>query len=271
MYESLSRPEQTLKTRPVLGNTMLQALSVSVVFSIALFYAVLFPELPMAWRQAGSPELYLTGAAGSLLLLVSVIFIAVKRGGGGDQAPIFYVAHVLCACAGAVLVSIHGTGSLTRPPALLYLALIALMALGIWARVKLSRGMSAIFSQKHKNFSADGPGIDKTRLRALIVSKGELLGELDPAANEGTFSLQPGHWRKTPVLSWKYARLVSEESTLMGTRKAVPFSQGYWWFIHRALAYLFVLGVTTHIITVTFFAGYVADYGQITWWHIAEW
>jgi len=271
MDGSLTKPEQTFKVRPVLGNTALKSLGVAVVLAVVLYYAVLFPELPTAWQRAGSTELYLTGVAGALLLLVSVLFVAVKRGGGGDRAPAFYVAHVVCACAGAVLVAIHGTGSLTRPPALLYLAIIALMIIGIWSRVKLSRQISATFSQKHKNFSVDGPEIDKARLRALIDEKKELLGELDPDANEGTFSLQPSHWRKTPVLSWEYARLVSEESTLMGTRKAVPFLQGYWWFTHRALAYLFVLGVITHILTVTFFAGYVADYGEITWWHLAEW
>jgi hypothetical protein len=197
--------------------------------------------------------------------------VAVKRGGGGDHAPAFYVAHVVCACAGAVLVSIHGTGNLGRPPALLYLAILSLMGLGFWARVNLSRQISATFSKKHKNFSADGPGIDKTLLRALINKKRELLVELDPAANEGEFSLEPRHWRRNLILSWKYAKLVSEENSLMGTRQAVPFLQGYWWFIHRVLAYLFVLGVIMHVITVTFFAGYVADYGEITWWHLAEW
>ena len=165
MDGSLTKPEQTFKVRPVLGNTALKSLGVAVV----LAYAVLFPELPTSWQRAGSTELYLTGVAGALLLLVSVLFVAVKRGGGGDRAPAFYVAHVVCACAGAVLVAIHGTGSLTRPPALLYLAIIALMIIGIWSRVKLSRQISATFSQKHKNFSVDGPGIDKARSRTIFT------------------------------------------------------------------------------------------------------
>lgn len=267
----ISKPEKAFKTRPVLGNAVLKLLGVVVLFAIVVYYALLFSELPKVWRQAGSPELYLTGVAGALLFLVSVLFVAIKRGGGGDLAPTFYVAHVLCACVGAVLVVIHGAGNLTRPPAFLYLLILALMALGIWARVKLSKQISAIFSQKHKNFSVSGPTIDKKRLRSVIHEKKALLGELDPSENEGTFSLQPNHWRKMPVLSWKYAKLVSEESALMGTRQAVSFSQGYWWFIHRALAYLFVLGILTHVITVTFFAGYVADYGEVTWWHLTKW
>jgi len=264
--------EQTaFRTRPVLGNAVLKGLGIAVLGAVAFYYAVLFPELPEAWRKAGSPELYLTGVIGALLLLVSVLFVAVKRGGGGDRAPTYYVAHVLCACAGAVLVAVHGTGNLIRPPALLYLAILGLMALGIWARVRLSRQMSATFSQKHKNFSAAGPKIDKARLRSLIDQKQILLSTLDANANEGTFSLQAQHWRSKPRIAWRYAKLVAEENTMMGARQAVPVAQAYWWLAHRGLAYLFILGVITHIITVTFFAGYVADYGDITWWHLAGW
>ena len=32
-----------------------------------------------------------------------------------------------------------------------------------------------------------------------------------------------------------------------------------------------VLGLVIHVITVTFFAGYVADGGPITWWHLTAW
>jgi hypothetical protein len=270
--DGLPPDEQTaFKNRPVLGNAALKGLGAAVLAAVAFYYLALFPGLPEAWRKAGSPELYLTGVVGALLLMVSVLFVAVKRGGGGDRAPVYYIAHVLCACAGAVLVVVHGTGNLTRPPALLYLAILGLMALGIWARVRLSRQMSATFSQKHKNFSAQGPKLDKTKLQALINQKQVLLGILDPSAKEGTFSLLPNHWRSKPVASWRYAKLVAEENKLMGTRQAVPVGQGYWWLGHRALAALFVLGVAIHIITVTFFAGYVADYGDITWWHLAAW
>ena len=38
-----------------------------------------------------------------------------------------------------------------------------------------------------------------------------------------------------------------------------------------AIAWIFVLGVLIHVLTVTFFAGYVADGGVITWWHLAQW
>jgi NAD(P) transhydrogenase subunit beta len=36
-------------------------------------------------------------------------------------------------------------------------------------------------------------------------------------------------------------------------------------------AIAFVLGVLIHVVTVSFFAGYVAGGGPITWWHLAAW
>jgi hypothetical protein len=47
--------------------------------------------------------------------------------------------------------------------------------------------------------------------------------------------------------------------------------QAWWRPLHMALAWLFVLGVVIHVVTVTFFAGYVADGGPITWWHLRAW
>lgn len=259
-------------SRPVLGNTWLRGLAIVVVVAIVAYFLVLFPRLPEAWRSAGSPELYLTGVVGACLLLVAMVFSAVKRGGGGDLAPRFYIAHVLCAYVGAVLVAIHGAGNLGRPPALLYLAIFGLIALGIYARVHLSRRVARTFAEKHKSFAVGIGEQKRERLRAVLERKRELLTRLDPAANEGTFSVQPAHWRTAPLSAWKYSRLVAEEREIMGTRHMVPVSQAYWWMAHRMLAYLFVAGIVIHVITVTFFAGYVANYtGEITWWHLTEW
>lgn len=260
-------------SRPVIGNTLLRGLGIAVFAAILVYFLFLFPTVPEVWRTAGSPELYLTGVVGACLLLVSMVFSAVKRGGGGDLAPRLYVAHVTCAYAGTVLVAIHGTGNLGRPPALLYLAILGLIALGLYARVILSRRVARTFAEKHKSFAVGISESKRERLRVVIGRKRALLVSLDPRANEGTFSLQPGHWFSKPMAAWKYATLVNEERDIMGTRQMVPAAQAYWWMAHRALAYLFVLGIVIHVITVTFFAGYVADYdmGKITWWHLTEW
>jgi hypothetical protein len=64
---------------------------------------------------------------------------------------------------------------------------------------------------------------------------------------------------------------VREENGLVGTRASVGMEQAWWRPLHLALAYLFVLGLVIHVITVTFFAGYVADGAAITWWHLKAW
>ena len=139
-----------------------------------------------------------------------------------------------------------------------------------WARVRLARRMSATFGTKHQNFRP----LDTTQRAALheiIARKQGVLGTLDPDAREGTFSLTLAHWLRRPRAALAYARLVRAENRLMGTRGAVGAEQAYWRPLHLALAYLFVLGIFIHVVTVTFFAGYVADYGDIYWWHLAEW
>jgi hypothetical protein len=98
-----------------------------------------------------------------------------------------------------------------------------------------------------------------------------LIRDLDPQAREGTFSVTLSHWWRSPRLAYAYHRLASEEAWLLGTRRAVGVSQGWWRPLHMALAWIFVLGVVIHVITVTFFAGYVADGGPITWWHLKAW
>jgi hypothetical protein len=76
---------------------------------------------------------------------------------------------------------------------------------------------------------------------------------------------------RSPRLALAYRKLAREESLLLGTRRAVSAQQAWWRPLHMALAWLFVLGVVIHVVTVTFFAGYVADGGAITWWHLRAW
>jgi hypothetical protein len=260
-------------SRPVLRNNFLKWLGPSIAIAIAGYFVFLFPLLPETWQKPGSPVLYGVGVGGVVLLLVSMVFVLVKRSGGGDQAPFWYVAHVICASVGAVLVAIHSAGHLSRPPALLYLAIVALMVLGIWARVRLAARVSATFGEKHKSFATGANKTDRETFRILIDDKIALLNRLDPAASEAIFSLRPVHWFRHPLLAKQYQALVTQEATLLGTRKAVPAAQAYWRTLHMALAYLFVAGVVIHVITVTFFAGYVADYNlnAITWWHLTKW
>ena len=226
--------------------------------------------LSEAWRVPGSPELYLAGVAGVILLLVPVAFVIAKRGGSGANPVNWFNAHVLCSLAGMVLIAIHSGGFLRRPPALLLLALLALAALGVWARVRGSKRIAATFASKAPAFRVPDAAT-RERLRTLITEKRALLAQLDPQANEGTFSVNLPHVIRSPRLALAYRKLAREETRLLGTRGAVSAQQAWWRPLHMALAWLFVLGVVIHVITVTFFAGYVADGGPITWWHLRAW
>jgi hypothetical protein len=252
-----------------LSDATLTRLMVAVVIAIALWFMVRL-WLPEAWRVPGSPALYLTGVCGVLLLLVPAAFAFVKRGGLTRDPVRWFNAHVVCSCAGMVLIAFHSGGYLRRAPALLLLTLLALAVLGVWARVRGARQMAATFASKAPAFSAPDAAT-RERLKAILSAKRQLIRDLDPQAREGTFSVTLSHWWRSPRLAYAYHRLASEEAWLLGTRRAVGVSQGWWRPLHMALAWIFVLGVVIHVITVTFFAGYVADGGPITWWHLTAW
>ena len=237
---------------------------------VIVIWFVLRGVLPDMWRTPGSPALYFTGVAGVLLLLVPVAFVIAKRGGHSANPVGWFNAHIVCSLAGMVLIAIHSGGFLRRPPALLLLTLVALAALGVWARVRGSRRMAATFASKAPAFQVPDAAT-RERLRALIIEKRRLLAGLDPQATEGTFSVNLPHFMCSPRLAFAYRQLAREESLLLGSRRAVSAQQAWWRPLHMALAWLFVLGVVIHVVTVTFFAGYVADGGAITWWHITAW
>lgn len=234
-----------------------------------VLWFVLRPWLPLAWREPGSPALYLTGVAGALLLLVPAAFALAKRSGAARPRA-WFNAHVACACAGSVLIAIHSAGFLRRPPALLLAALVLLAAIGVWARVRGSRRMAATFASKVGSFRAPDAAA-RERLRELLSQKRRLLALLEPAADEGTFSVSLPQLLRAPRLALAYRRLEREESRLLGTRAAAGALAGWWRPLHLAVAWLFVLGVVVHVLTVTFFAGYVADYGPVSWWHLRAW
>ncbi|MDA0983792.1 MAG: hypothetical protein O3A06_12360 [Proteobacteria bacterium] len=257
-------------SRPDLPDRTLIWLLAGAAAVLLVHFALLRPLLPAAWRTPGSAELYLVGVAGALLLLVSLVFVLVKRSGRGTAIPAWFIAHVVCGTVGTVLVVVHSAGYLRQPPALLFLVLLALILLGLHARVRLSSRMAATFATKQRAFAPAGE-VDRSRLARVIEEKRALLTAIDPQAREATFSPTLAHWLKTPRAAWRYARLAREESRLIGARASVGAEQAWWRPLHLALAAIFVFGLVVHVITVTFFAGYVADGGPITWWHLKDW
>ena len=254
---------------PDFGNRKLVVLTAAAVAAIAAWF-VLRPWPPPAWRPPGRPELYLAGFAGALLLLVPAAFAFDKRAGGSRDPRGSFTAHVDGALAGAVLIAMHSGGFLRRPPALLLAAVVALAALGVWARLRGARRMAATFATKTHVFAAPDAAA-RERLKRLIEAKKRLLRDLEPDAGEGTFSVTLPHLLRHPRPALAYHRLAREESRLLGTRGAVGMAQAWWRPLHIALAWIFALGVAIHVLAVTFFAGYVAGGKPITWWHLAAW
>lgn len=256
--------------RPDLADRTLIWLLTGAAVLLILHFLVLRPGLPIAWRTPGSAELYLTGLAGAALLLVSVAFVLVKRTGRGGPAPAWFIAHVVCSTLGTVLVVIHSAGYLRRAPALLFLVLLALILLGVRARLRLSRRMASTFASKQRAFFRVVP-VDRARIARVIEGKRALLTSLDSNAREATFSPTLVHWLRAPRITWRYARLASEESRLIGARASVGTEQAWWRPLHLALAAVFIFGLLLHVIIVTFFAGYAAHGGPITWWYVTDW
>lgn len=226
--------------------------------------------LPESLHTPGSIALQLVGLLGASLLLVPTAFSIAKRSGRARSAAFWVSVHALCALAGTVLIVIHSAGHWDEPPALMLAALVGLMVLGIWARTDGARRMANTFGTKTAAFSG-ADEIDRDALRTLLAAKRKLLHRLDPAAREATFSPTLVHWLTRPRLTRSYAKLMRQESQLMGQRASVEPRQAWWRPLHLALALLFVAGLLIHITTVTFFAGWVAEGRPITWWYITAW
>jgi hypothetical protein len=274
MQTPLLRPQDAARTdvekhRPTLRRKGLIAVVIATSLATLLFFLVR-PHLPMAWAVPGSPELYLTGVVGAAFALTPFAFLLAKRSGWSDNPPAWFIAHVVAASIGIALLVIHSGGYVRRPPALLLAGGLFLILQGTWARIVLPYRIAGTFGSKHRPFTVPET-VDKERLSQIIETKRALLSALAPTQSEATFSPLLSHWLRRPILTLRYAFLARREMQIIGQRRAVPRAQAYWRALHIAVALLFLLGLVIHVITVTFFAGYVADGGPITWWHITDW
>lgn len=254
--------------RPDLGLWALVWLSGAGASVAILYFAFVQDALPADWRTPGSLPLYFFGVAGAVLLLVPIVFSFSKRTGHGDRAPAGFVAHVVASIVGTVLIALHTGGVLHRPPALLFLLLLVLVGLGLWARIAGSRQLAGTFGSRKVSFAP----VDKARrekFAVIIRDKSAILADLDPNAKEATFSVTLAHWCRAPILSWRYAALARSERRLLGTASwgGVPV-QTLTRRLHIAGAYLFVAGLVAHVVLVTVFPDYAARGRPITWWHL---
>jgi len=167
-------------------------------------------------------------------------------------------------------VLVHWGFNIIQFPTLLLLLLAALVALGIWSRSRGAVRMADTFGRKHAAFATPAPAV-REHLRSIIADKRQVLAKLEPNASEGLFSLQPRHWLTSPFRAMAYQRLCRAESRLVGADAVLSPTHRYWRLAHRLLAWGFVGGMALHVVIVLFFAGYVANGGEVYWWHITAW
>jgi hypothetical protein len=252
-------------TSDLSNRTLIIAIGISLIAAAVGVIAI--SSLYEPGTRAGSPAGQGAAIVGAIALVMSAICTMLKRVGAPSRRN--FARHIWLSCIGLVLVTAHTGGNFFAPPALLLLALLALMVLGLWARTSGARHMASTFGSKSGALTAYDSDT-RERLRSVIEQKQVLLAHIDPAGNEATFSLTPGHWLRSPLLARKYRRLVHEERALIGTDRSVVPAQAYWRRVHQLIAIAFVLGLLVHIILVTFFAGYVAEGRAIYWWHLAD-
>ena len=256
-------------SRPDLSNHRLRIMLLALAAAIAV-YLMIKPGLGPDWQRPGTAIMQSLAIAGTLLLLVPFVFSLGKRGGISPVPNQLFILHVAASILGALLVTIHASASFNGPPVTLVAALALLIVTGAVGRLCANRLFAASFAMKPAAFTA----YDKTTkaaLKTLIDEKIQLLRRIDPAANEGVFSITLLHWVRHPVLSFSYVRLASREAQLVQNRQSLPRFGSWWRPLHLLLAWLFLAGMIIHIIVVTFFAGYAADGGDIYWWHVTAW
>ena len=249
------------------SNTRL-ILVVLVTLVAAVLSLLFLPILPTKLAKPGSPLMQTAAISGSLLLIISFCAVLSKRVGGPGRTAL--KMHILMANFGLILLVMHSGGKLFSEPGTLLLLLFSIIGLGVWLRISIPSGFAAAFGTKMSGFSVANE-FTRSKLRELICKKETLLGYIDPTASEAVFSLTPKHWLICPILSFRYQRLVARESHLIGHRQSVNPSQAYCRLLHRMLSWVFLAGLIIHVITVTFFAGYVADGREIYWWHLTDW
>jgi hypothetical protein len=258
------------RDRPDLSRRALTVMLGVVLTLIAL--ALLSGSLGASeWRAPGSPLRQGAAILGALLLLVPLAFSVVKRAGLTASPPVWFVGHVHAALAGSVLIFFHAAGGRwLTPPGVILLALLLVVVQALVARAFISPRISTLFASKPGAFRQADPSAGKA-LGKIIEAKAQLLADLDPGASEALFSPNLGHWRRHPWLSLRYLRLAAAEARLVGARRQAGWVLGYWRRLHIALASLLLAGMVLHVVLVLFFAGYLAQGGEIDWWHITAW
>ena len=131
-----------MSRRGDLSNPLLLGLSIATLVAVGGALA-LRPDLPASFQAPGSVTLQAMAIVGAALLLVPLAYAVAKRSPRTRNHALWCSVHAVAALAGTLLVTLHSAGRLLEPPAMLLVILLALMVLGVWARLRGWFGGSA--------------------------------------------------------------------------------------------------------------------------------
>ena len=256
--------------------------SLACFASVLLGFAAVFLLGGLSWLpwdlRPGSPVGQSLGIAAALILLSTLCYVPLRRSDGGRWGkPAVQALHSFAGTLGAMLAIMHSQAALREWSTLVLLAVVGLLATGIYGRVVAPLRVGATFGRGAIPYAtAARPRTGTTASDRLLAEKRRLLRTIASGAREGEFVLRWRHWTRSPRKAWRYHRLtISERRVLarnpLGASAEISALERLWRRVHLGLAALFIVGLLAHVVTTVFFAGYVADGREVYWWHLARW
>jgi len=228
--------------------------------------------------RPGSPIGQSLGIGAALILLATLYYLPVRRSDSGRWSkPAAQTLHSLVGTLGATLAILHSQLALREWSTLVLLAIIGLLATGLYGRVIAPQRVGSAFGRSAIPYTtATQPNAASTSTSDLVDAKRRVLKSLNAEAREGEFVLRWHHWTHHPRIALRYHRLaIAERRTLarnpLSASAEISPLERLWRRLHLVLAALFIVGLLAHVLTTVFFAGYVADGREIYWWHLTQW
>lgn len=247
------------------------------LLALAVLVLLAIPRLPVDLRP-GSVVGQTLGIIAAVLMLGSVSYLVVRRSDSSERSkPLAQQLHALIGTVGVVVALVHSHAYLRHWSALVLLAALGLLVTGLYGRLVSPQRVGRAFGRGALPYSATSAEFPKLALGTVIKQKQKIAQILSHGkSSERLFVLRLQHWRRHPLSAWRYQRLARQERRLTARHRlcrdgAPLFPERWWRRTHLLLAVLIAVGIIMHVITVVFFAGYVADGREIYWWHLTNW
>lgn len=247
-----------------------------VALCLAAIAVIAAPRVNMDLRP-GSVVGQSLGIVAAVLMLGSISYVLVRRSNSERSKPRAQLLHSLIGSVGVATAVVHSHVYLREWSAWVVLAAIGLLATGLYGRLLSPQRVGRAFGRKALPFMSAADGFAHLELDDLMKKKQALAAAFgNEQLPERQFVLRLHHWRRHPLLAYRYQGLAAQERRQIArhplcSTASASLPERWWRRAHLFLAVLFVVGVLTHVVTTVFFAGYVADGREIYWWHLTDW